>query len=264
MVDLAKKEKKEPDLLLTVERALRVLSIFDDEKYEYTLQEISDQLKIPKSMTFRTLYTLEAMGYLVKNEETKTYTLGVEIFRLGKVMEHSFSLTRLAKPLMQELNNVTKETVVLVIPDETMYRAVQIASIETKHPIRQDSGSIAVGYLHCGATKKIILAHMDQSYINHVIQEIGLPKVTDNTITDPDQLKRELETIKEQGYAISKAEATTDVFSVGAPIFNHEGQLLGSIGINLPMYRVNENEEALIEWVQEYGLKISERLGYKA
>lgn len=256
-------EQKNPDLLSTVERALRVLSIFNEQKSEYTLHEISNKLNLPKSMVFRTLHTLESMGYVLKNEKEKIYSLGFEIFRLGKVLGHNFPLTKIASPFMQELNDITKETICLVIPDLSSLRGVQIFNIETQHPIKYNVNMSTVGYLHSGASRKTILAHMEEGLINQVIQKIGLPKITENTITDPNDLLKELKQIKEQGYAISKGEAIADVFAVAAPIFNHEEEIMGSIGIYLPIYRLNGEESKLIKLIKSYSLKISSKLSYQ-
>jgi len=253
-------DQKDPDLLLTLARALRILSIFNEEKSEYTLHEISNALNIPKSMAFRTLYTLEAMGYLNKNHQTKTYTLGFEILRLGKVMRQNSSLSKLAMPVLQELNDLTKEAVCLVIPDQKMMRGVQVLSMDAKHPIKHDSDMVTVGYLHCGAARKTLLAYMEDEFVDQVIEEAGLPAITENTITDPEILKLELRRIREQGYATSKAEATPDLFSIAAPVFSYEGDITGSIAINLPMYRLNDNEEKLAEWTKAYSAKISGKL----
>ncbi|WP_077210410.1 IclR family transcriptional regulator [Bacillus dakarensis] len=256
-------EQKNPDVLSTVERALRVLSIFNEQRNEYSLHEISVKLGIPKTMAFRTLLTLETMGYVKKNEKDKTYSLGYEVFRLGKLVEKDFSLTKIVQPILQELNHVTEETVCLVIPDKKLHRAVQILSIETKHPIKHNSNMVTVGFLHCGAARKTILAHMEEEFIDQVIQETGLPKISDNTITDPIELRKELVNIKEKGYAISKGEALKDVFSAAAPIFNYTGEIVGSIGVYLPMYRLNDNnnnEAKFIELIKRYSSKISDEL----
>src|SRR5699024_4420404 len=144
---------------------------------------------IPKSMMFRTLYTLESMGYLLKNDRDKTYTLGIEMLRLGKIAAENLPLPKAVTPLLQELNEITNETVCIVVTDIPLLRGVQILNIETKHPIKHNSMMTTVGYLHSGAARKIILAHMNSGYVEKVIHETGLPKVTENTITDANQLR---------------------------------------------------------------------------
>ncbi|MFC4801259.1 IclR family transcriptional regulator [Neobacillus sp. GCM10023253] len=256
-------EQKNTDKLLTVERSLRVLSIFSEQKSEYTLHEISNELNIPKTMVFRTLLTLESMGYVLKNDKDKTYTLGYEVLRLGKLVEKNFSLKNVIQPILQELNDLTGETVCLVIPDRTLLRGVQIISIETKHPIKHNSNMVTVGYFHSGAARKTILAHMEEEFISEVIQKTGLPKIAEHTITDPAQLLKELKHIKQQGYATSNEEALKDVFSAAAPIFNSKGKIVGSIAIYLPTYRLQESiegEAKYIDLMKQYSSKISEQL----
>ncbi len=249
------------DVLQTVARALRILSFFNDEKSECTLHEISNELEIPKSMVFRTLETLETMGYVKKDEDTKVYSLGFEVFRLGKVVEHNYSLSQVALPILQELNDITKETVCLVIPDIALLRGVQILHVETQHPIKHNVEMSSVGDLHSGASRKVILAYLGEKILQQVIQK-GLPKITDATITNPEKLTEEIRQIRERGYAVSRAEAMKDVYSIAAPIIDSRGKLHGSVGIYFPEYRLNEKgpENELIELIKQYGAKISSRL----
>ncbi|MFD6442515.1 IclR family transcriptional regulator [Peribacillus sp. NPDC060186] len=252
--------------LQTVERALRVLSTFNEQKSEYTLQEICNELNLPKTMVFRTLQTLESMGYVLKNDKDKSYSPGFENFRLGKVVEKNFSLSKISLPILQELNDITKETICLIIPDISLLRGIQVLSIPSKHAVKHDPDVSTVGYLHGGAARKTILAHMEPEFINQVIEKVGLLKLTENTITNPDDLCKELKQIKEQGYAISCGEVVEDVFSVAAPIFNYQGKIMGSLTIYLPVYRLNGNDEKekLIDLVKLYSSKISGFLSYRS
>lgn len=251
-------KQKNANTLATVERTLRILSIF--KKKDYTLQEISDQLDIPKSIVFRTLQTLESMGYLLKDPKTKMYSLGYEVFRLGRAMEHNSLVKKIALPIMQELYDEIGETVCFVVPDLESLCAVQIADIETNHPIKHTVNINGVGHLHSGAARKTLLAHLDENTINRVIQESGLPKLTENTITDPIELKKELTKIKKQGYGVSRDELVPDLFSVAAPVFGYKEELIGVLGIYLPSYRLNDHEQKMVDLVKYYSMKISDSL----
>src|SRR5699024_4626011 len=93
--------------------------------------------------------------------------------------------------------------------------------------------------------------------INKFIEKTGLPKKTDYTITDRDTLLKQLQQIRMQGHGESRAELVEDIYTVAAPIFGFNNELIGSLGIYLPNYRVNNKEEKLIELVKYYSEKIS-------
>jgi DNA-binding IclR family transcriptional regulator len=256
--------KKGHTQLHTVERALRVLSIFAEERSQLSLHEISGLLEMPKSMVFRILQTLESMGYIIKDEKSKNYTLGLEAFRVGKVFERNLYIKRISLPFMQELNFETKETVELVVPDLRIYRPICIHTMESHHSIKPLPEMGTVGYFHCGAPRKAIFAYLGEEMIEQVIHRIGLPKLTQHTHTNPGELREHLRTIRNQGFAISREEAIPGACSVAAPIFNSLGGVAGSVGINLPLYRINEDKEKELEhMVKLYCSRISEQLGYQ-
>jgi IclR family KDG regulon transcriptional repressor len=256
--------KKEQSQLHTVERALRVLSIFDEENSELSLHEVSSLLAMPKSMVFRTLHTLEAMGYVIKNDKTKSYTLGFEVFRLGKIFERNLQIKKVAMSFMQELNIATKETVVLVVPDLRLNRAVCIQTLESHHTIKYSPEMGTVGYFHSGAPRKAIFAHLESEMIDYIIHHVGLPKISKNTMTSPTELISHLAVIKETGIAISREEVIPEVYSIAAPLFNSVSNVVGSVAINMPIYRVTEEkEQQLIRMIKLYGSRISDKLGYK-
>ncbi|SEA32245.1 DNA-binding transcriptional regulator, IclR family [Thalassobacillus cyri] len=250
-------KQKSSSTLLTAERTLRILSLF--KKKTYTLQEIVDELELPKSIVFRTVHTLESLGYLLKDERTKTYSLGYEVFRLGKAMNHNMLIKKIAMPIMEELQEKLGETVCFVVPDYVSLTALQIADIETPHPIKHTVNINSVGYLHCGAARKTLLAHLEPDIINKVISK-GLPKITENTITDPTELKKELAKIREQGYGMSSAELVPDLFSVAAPVFGYEDEFIGCLGVYLPSYRLNNKEQKIVNLVHYYSNRISEEI----
>ncbi len=87
-------------------------------------------------------------------------------------------------------------------------------------------------------------------------------KLGRNTITDPDELKRELARIRRQGFSESYSEFDLGVGSVAAPIFDHKGRIIASISAAGPADRIIENKQKLIELVMETAWAISLELGY--
>lgn len=247
------------NILVTAERTLKVLSMFK-HKGEYTLQEITDELNTSKSIIFRTLHTLESMGYLLKDDQSKIYTLGYEVYRLGRSFAQNKQINQVAYPILEEFHQLINETVCIVVPDLLNLSAVQIIEIETTHPIKHTVNINRVGDLHTGATRKTLLAHLSDDIINKFIKKTGLPKRTDFTITSIELLQKELLKIRKQGYGESRAELVEDLYSVAAPIFGYKDELIGSLGVYLPIYRLNQTEEKLIELVKYYSEKISNEL----
>jgi len=96
------------------------------------------------------------------------------------------------------------------------------------------------------------------------LEQKGLPRLTEKTITDKEELEKELNRIKKQGFALDREENEKDVRCVAAPIKNYQGKVIAAVSISSPVYRIDINKQnhlkkALIEITK----KISKRLGYK-
>lgn len=108
-------------------------------------------------------------------------------------------------------------------------------------------------YLHCGAIRKVLLAYQSPSFIEEYVNKIiehdhAFPRV------DAGDLRDELKKIRQSGYAITYGEYVNDAVGIGAPVFNSEGELAGSIGIIAPTIRLNSEEllKVQLEYVQKF------------
>jgi DNA-binding IclR family transcriptional regulator len=93
-------------------------------------------------------------------------------------------------------------------------------------------------YLHASGSGKAILATLPERRVEEITAEHGLPKMTENTITDVSSLKDELETIRDRGYAFNEEENLRGLRSVGVPIVNGHGNTVGGLSVSGPMHRL--------------------------
>ena len=117
---------------------------------------------------------------------------------------------------------------------------------------------------HSCAVGKVLLADLPEKALDHFIQERGLPKRTENTITDFYQLKEHLAMVRRQGYAIDDQENEKGIRCVGAPIYNETGKVVAAVSVSGPAFRVTKKviQEKLKEEVMDKAFKISQELGY--
>jgi len=116
--------------------------------------------------------------------------------------------------------------------------------------------------LHAGASSKILLAYLPAEEQDRIMER-GLPRYTENTITDPIQLKKELAGIREKGYAYSDQELDSAAKAIAAPIRDHSGKAIAGLSLAGSVDRFNEeNLERYIRLVKECADKISKVLGY--
>lgn len=244
----------------SIERALDILMCFKPDQQELSLTEISAQINLARSTTHRLLTTLLNQGFLRKHPDSSRYQLGYNLNYLGYVAQESLSINRISLPFMREIQRKSEETVNLYLLDGTQRICAQ--QVESNSSLKQ---SVKVGErfpLWEGASGKCMLAHMEQSHWESMAKQI-VP-LTVNTVVDSKQFFDELRMIKKHEYATSYGERDTEVSCVAAPIFDNCSQIVGSLTISGPTFRVPKNPEKFIQYVLVGSKSISKQLGYKS
>jgi DNA-binding IclR family transcriptional regulator len=117
--------------------------------------------------------------------------------------------------------------------------------------------------LHSTAIGKAILSELSRRRIEQIIDKWGLPAETDRTITDPEELFDELETVRKKGYAVNHEENIQDLHAIGVAATEQSGDVIGGFSITGPKHsltgpgREEQMGEVLIELVNEYELELS-------
>ncbi|MBU4047794.1 IclR family transcriptional regulator, partial [bacterium] len=119
--------------------------------------------------------------------------------------------------------------------------------------------------LHCTALGKVLLTYLSAEERKRILGEKALPRLTENTITDEEELEKELGKVREQGFALDREENEKDVCCVAAPIRNYQGKVIAAVSISGPVFRIDVNtQNNLKEALVEISEKISKRLGYNS
>jgi len=142
-------------------------------------------------------------------------------------------------------------------------QAVYVDKLEGKQAVRVELTSLGARlYAHCSALGKVLLAYSSEEEVKRIVQTAGLPRFTPNTITNEEELGQTLAKIRKQGYAYDLEEILPDLCCVGAPIYNHIGQVVAAISMSIPAYRFRRSQTEFREGVMRAAKTISKRLGY--
>jgi len=223
-----------------------------------TMTEISEKLGLYPSTTHRILDTLRHWGYVEQEPNNQRYQLGLKVIELGMAKLQQMDLAREATPYLKELVNQCNETVHLGVLEEG--EVLYLAKEESSQTIRMCSYVGKRAPLHCTALGKILLAYMPEEERKKILEDRELPRLTEKTITDKEELKEELNKVKKQGFALDRGENEKDVRCIAAPIRNYQGKIIAAVSISGPAYRVDiDKQNYLKEALIEMSKKISKR-----
>lgn len=203
-----------------------------------TLTELVDRLDMPKSTVFDYLQTLRWLGYVVKRGTT--YHVSIRFLDIGLQIRDQMELFQVAKSELEKLANETGEYASLMIEENDRGVIVDTVGSEEATDIGIRPGTRVP--LHMSAGGKTMLAHLSEDQVHRIIADYGLARATENTIVDPDELRAELQTVRENGYAINQEERRKGTYAVAAPV-QREGSVLAAITVYGPARHVRELAE---------------------
>jgi len=246
-----------------IDRALDILLFIFHERREMGITEIAGELGLYKSTVHRTLSTLMERGFIEQNPLTNKYWLGVKLFSLGMLYQDKMKIQVLARPFTEKLAEKFLEVVHLGILEQDERnpgRVLLIDKVETQNvlTLTPEIGTSTSAY--CSAMGKALLAYQPDDYLQKLACK-KLERYTPNTITDFQELRRELDLIRAQGYSIDREEIELGLICIGAPIFALQNKVIAAISVSGPTTRITSDRlPEIVAEVKGVAVKISERI----
>ena len=222
------------------------------------LKQLATETRLHPSTAHRILSVM-VDNRLVDRIEPGTYRLGIRLLELGNLVKSRISVRQVALPHMQDLHQDLGETVNLSVrhDDEVVY-IERTSGNNSMMRVVQIIGARAP--LHITAVGKLFLAEDGPDKCAEYARRTGLPRFTDNTLTDAEALTREIEKIRRQGHAFDNEEAEKGVSCIGAGIYNDDGRLVAGLSVSAPADRLNK---AWAAQVQQTAERISRAIGHQ-
>jgi IclR family acetate operon transcriptional repressor len=239
----------------TLERAARVVEVLAEGGRPLGVTEVARRVGLQKSTTHRLLTALSRAQLARADAPTRRYTLGFRLLRWTAAWLDRLDVRTRALPHLRELREKCQETVSLNLRDGG--RRVAVERLETSHELRfvVDLGHPAP--LHVGAGGKAILAFLPEREARDVLDAAGVRGPARRL------LLRELGEVRRLGSAVTRGERIPGSASVSAPVFNHEGRVIGSLSILSLAVRMPEDVVGSHrELVRQTADAISRQLGW--
>lgn len=222
--------------------------------------EIAAELEIHKSTAFRLLMTLEARGLVEQDVERGKYRVGYTAVQLTAGASRVRDIALVGRPVCTELASAVGETVSIAVEDGT-----QVLTVDQTLGHSAVTAIDAVGTrqpLHATAAGKVFLAGMSDEKLQSVI-DLGLPALTEATLTGSAALREQLELVRSRGYATTYEECEVGLVALAMPVLGSGGRLLAALTISGPAFRIHERTiSGLLAELEPAAARFSWRAGH--
>lgn len=246
-------------------KAMRTLNwMVDSGESSWGIREVARALDMPPSTAFRTISLLEEADIVKGDPETGRYQFTLDFYRLASRAALGFPLREAALPQLEELADATGEAAYLGVYDRGRRKMMYIDGLDTRHPVQYVLTRFEWTALYAGAGGMGILPFLPEEERERVLRDTTLQRITDRTITSRAELRKEIATIREQGYCISVGRRIPGAAGVSAAIRGPDDSVIGVIVLAFPESRLPDYDaHDLGQRVAAAARATSERLGWR-
>jgi IclR family KDG regulon transcriptional repressor len=231
---MRKKKMKSPPVGV-IRKVLSILELLDNVPSGLQLNQIAEETRINKSTAHRFLSHLESDGYLFR-DGFGNYMVGAKLSRLGSGASFQSTLSKLARPVMENLRKISGETVNLAVLDGTNVLYIDVLETVNTFRLVTQIGS-HLPFYSTSLGKAMVAAIEDLTRLEELLSRVEFEPTTPHSINNIAKLKKQLAVIRRQGYALDDEEAVAGVRCVGAAILDAKGEVVAAISISGPVVR---------------------------
>ena len=238
-------------------KVLQIIELLAEEVSPVRVKDIAEKLAMPTATVSRFLKTLMEARYIAKDPESNRYFLTYRILKVGERVRINTNLREVIKPYLIDLTESVGESGCLAI--EMDHMAVYIDAVEGPDRMLRTLQRIGRSApLHSTGVGKNLLLNYSPEEITKIVENKGLPSLTNNTITNLKELLGLLEKVKMDGIAFDNEECEIGVRCIAAPIYNFENEVIASLSISAPTARMQgEHEENIIANLKATAARVS-------
>jgi IclR family acetate operon transcriptional repressor len=241
----------------SVDKAIAILEQFSTAAPQLGVSELARRLHLTKSTVHRLLRSLVKGGMVEQDPRNRRYMLGRKAVQLGYTAIYSDPLLHVALPYLHYLAHDVGEAAYLA--ERSGYEAAPV--LQVLSPIMQEQLNWSTTIpLHSTSAGKVLLAYAEEAEQDTVLSR-RLPRRTERTVTDPAELRTQLQRVREEGFASSYGEDDSGYNGIGVPVWNPQGQVVAALAIAGPSYRLTRDQAlASVEKLKAISGEITRKL----
>lgn len=247
----------------TLRTALRLINVLSEAREAMGVSELSRAAGTNKNMAFRLLNTLQAEGWVGSESPGPRYSLTLRPFQVcSKPLSRLSAKLAAEEPLKELWAKVGESSYLGVLRDD---KVLYLDHLDGVRPVKV-AGMVGGSYpLHCSAPGKALLAFAGDELLER-LAAAGFERFTDSTITSPETLRKHLEQVRNQGWAVDNEEYGRGIICLAAPVFDHGGRLAACVGVSVTTldYSLERAKAELLGPVAATAREISARMGAAA
>jgi DNA-binding IclR family transcriptional regulator len=250
----------DPFLVRALSRGLAILTLFDVDHREWTIDEIAAQTGLLRMTVYRMVRTLESAGFLVRDPATNRYHLGPATMAMTYVSGDYLELVEASRPFLESLVEATGESVTLAVEVDGVPVCVDI--INTTRPFKRRTAPGRIIGDIASVHGKVFVAFKPPEERARILTQQH-PQLTPYTVTDPEAIAEELEQIAREGVALDMEGLYEGICAVGAPVRDQFGAVKAAISVVAPTGRFGPAErDRYAEAVRAAATSLSAYLGW--
>ncbi|MCR5277903.1 MAG: IclR family transcriptional regulator [Lachnospiraceae bacterium] len=247
------------DNVRSVDRILDLMELLAEERSPVSLSELSKETALSKTTVFRLMSTLCNRGYAEKID-SEGYVLGPKMIELAGYHIENLELHTVARPFLADLYSEFKLTVHLGKLEKD--KVVYIELMERKNLKNREESGLGVP-AYTSSIGKCLLASMSGKELSDRLYRKPLKKYTSKTITDPEEYRKHLKTVRSNGWALDDEEYLKGRRCIGAPIYDFKGEAIACVSVSGNINELSDDRLPVIrEAVIDTADAISLRMGY--
>ncbi|HIW32814.1 MAG TPA: IclR family transcriptional regulator [Candidatus Paenibacillus intestinavium] len=249
-------------IIQAIDRALKIVDLFDEQQTELKITEISEKMSLHKSTVHSLLKTLQLHGYIQQDEENGKYRLGMRFAEKGQLFLNQLDLRDFVRPSLKKLSSLTGQTTHLVTLERN--EGLYIDKVEGEKAAIRYSRIGRTVPLYTSAAGKVLVAFQEQPLRQNLVKTITFEQKTEKTILNAKTYEQALEAAIINGYAIDNEENEVGVRCAAVPIFNHNGEIQAAISLSTMVASVGDEElQVFIQQLKQSADEVSVKLGYR-